>query len=83
MKTYRFRFYSLKAEFGSGFVSVILDCKPRYSETHEMTLQGALEYLPEFVKKVEDGQAVVYVRCLSKPVPRGYNKAALKLEKRQ
>ena len=83
MKTYTFRFYSVKAEFGDGFVSAIIDGKSRYSETHEMTLQGALDYLPEFVNKVEDGQALVYVCCLSKPVPRGYNKATRRLEKRQ
>lgn len=63
MKTYTFRFSSLKAELESGMVAVIFDGQPRYSETVEMTFPDAKAYFPEFLKKVEPGPAQAIISC--------------------
>lgn len=83
MKTYTFEFTSLKAEFKDGFVSMILDGKPRYREVLDMTWPKAQAYLPEFLKKVESGPARVYMTCRSNPKPRGYKTAVRTLDKKQ
>lgn len=74
MKTYIFAFGSHRAEFKDGLVATIFDGKKRYCETHCMTLIEAQTYLPDFVKKVEPGPAQVFMNCLSRPKPRGWNR---------
>lgn len=83
MKTYRFMFSSLQAEFKDGFVGVIFDGTIRYREVVDMTLPEAQAYFPEFLKKVEDGPAQAYMMCYSNPKPRGFKQAVRTLDKRQ
>ena len=81
MKTYTFRFSSLKAEFKSVMVAVMFDGQPRYSETVEMTFPDAKAYFPEFLKKVEPGPAQAFISCWSQRKPPGWNQMKHTLDK--
>ncbi len=81
MKTYRFAFGSLPAEFNDGMVAVIFDGKERYREVRNMTFADAKAYFPEFLKKVEPGPAQAFISCYSNPKPRGWNQMRHTMDK--
>ena len=83
MKTYRFGFGSLKAEFNDGMVCTIFDGTTRYREVLDMTWPEAQAYFHDFLKKVEDGPAQAFMTCYSNPKPRGYKTAVRSLDKKE
>jgi len=75
-KLYTFRFTAQKAERSAGFISIIFGGPDTRYATEEavLTWKEAQAHLHNFAA-AQDKPAACTVRCLSKPVPPGYNKA--------